>query len=140
MKYGPSLYTTDGDGLRVFIGLRKLAEDLSSATFVWLLFWVEKSFETDAVEIGQTVKPKLESLRVLSKAEQLVQVKRATKDLHPDFKQIFEDTKEEDMLGSLDVTDRVPIPCPTGPVTLIGDAMHVMTPCKLLWPFIISIN
>lgn len=132
MKYGPSLYTTDGDGLRVFIGLRKLAEDLSSATLVWLLFWVEKSDEKGAIADGQTANPRLEALHVATKAEQLAHVKNATKDLHPDFKQIFEDTKEEDMLGSLVVYDRVPVPCPEGPVTLIGDAMHVMTPCRSL--------
>ena len=133
MRYGPSLYTTDGHGLRVFIGLRKLAEDLSSATLVWLLFWVEQSDEKGAIADGQTANlPRLEALHVATKAEQLAHVKHATKDLHPDFKQIFEDTKEEDMLGSLVVYDRVPVPCPEGPVTLIGDAMHVMTPCRSL--------
>jgi len=95
MRYGPSLYTTDGHGLRVFIGLRKLAEDLSSSTLVWLLFWVEKSGEKGAITDGQMAKSRLEALRVATKAEQLAHVKHATKDLHPDFKQIFEDIKRK---------------------------------------------
>ena len=101
------------------------------ATLVWLFFWVEQSDEKSAITDGQTANPRLETLHVATKGEQLAHVKHATRNFYPDFKQIFEDTKEEDMFGSLVDYDRVPVPCPEGLVTLIGDAMHVMTPCHL---------
>lgn len=121
MTYGPSLYTTDGAGLRVFVGLRSFSEDLSTALFVWLLFWVDEELsKQEGLHASLNASPEA----------QLKYAREATKDLHPDFQEIFADTKPEDMLGSLVLQDRIPIPCPDGPVTLLGDAMHVMSPCE----------
>ncbi|KAJ3515685.1 hypothetical protein NLJ89_g1614 [Agrocybe chaxingu] len=63
-------------------------------------------------------------------AQLLAYAKQATADLHGDFREIFEETKVEDMLGSLVLYDREPMLCPAGPITIIGDAMHVMSPFR----------
>ncbi|CAA7261059.1 unnamed protein product [Cyclocybe aegerita] len=130
MKYGPSLYTTDGVGLRVFIGLRTFSPDMSTATLVWLLFWVEKQDKKEPPAKGETEKPTLTTLHMATPAELLAYAKQATADLHADFREIFEETKVEDMLGSLVLYDREPMHCPAGPITIIGDAMHVMSPFR----------
>lgn len=108
-----SMYLCVGNGFKLFVGLKSYSEDLSEGNYYWFLF-----SPADPAQIPDKASPE----------ELLAFVKETLKDIHPDFKEIIESQKPERMLKPLIMFDRVPKICPPGPVTLIGDASHPMTP------------
>lgn len=116
---GLSFYIVDGKHFRLFVGLRSYSDDLSKGNYYWLLFFADDTIHMPGHWTSTA-----------SKEELLFFVNNTTKDIHPDFKEILQYQKVENILKPFIVRDRLPEICPPGPVTLIGDATHPMSPCE----------
>ena len=114
-----SFYIIFGTQYRMFCGLKSVAEDQSTATFYWFLFWNdEKSADIDFWTTKASQKEMYEF--ALEK----------TKEIDPKLSELVRLTKAEGMVSPpIVVRDWVPEEIPMGRVTLLGDAAHPMTFC-----------
>lgn len=117
---GRSMYLCQGNGFCTFVGIKYYHDDSLMVNHYWLVAWVDEAARLPGYWT-----------ETASAEERLAFVKNMVKDIHPDYKEIFDLQKPEKMINSFVFRDRVPEPCPAGPVTLIGDASHPMTACLL---------
>jgi 2-polyprenyl-6-methoxyphenol hydroxylase-like FAD-dependent oxidoreductase len=120
---GNSFYSVSVDSFRLLVGLRDTAPDLSWGEYYWLFFWREPLVAEQGVE---------HPIMNASQEERLQYVKDRLRDagVDPKMWEIVKKQKAEGIYPSFVLRDRVPTMCPDGPVTLLGDAAHAMTPCK----------
>ena len=117
----PSYYIVYGDGARLFIGLKSIAHDKSTAEYYWLCTWDDNAARDPASFWTADA----------SKQELYDFVLQKTKNIDQRFKEIFSLTKPEGILQpGIVLRDLEPGDIPSGHVTLLGDAVHPMTPCK----------
>lgn len=116
---GQSFYVVIANKLRFFVGPRSYYEDLSEAYYYWLFFFPDEAARSPGFWIDSA-----------SSEELLKFVTAKCADFHPDLKEILSYQKVEEMHKPFVMYDCVPEACPPGPITLIGDATHPMTPCK----------
>lgn len=65
-----------------------------------------------------------------SAEENLAWAREKVRELRPDLAAVIQWQTAERMFKPFSVWDREPEACPAGPVTLLGDAMHCMSPCE----------
>lgn len=118
-KLGRAFYIGMRHGVLFFVGLRGYSEDLSEAYYYWFYLFPED-------------KPEDSWINSATQEELLSFTKSQLKVMHPDMREIVDLQKPEGVSHAFVLYDRVPEMCPDGPVTLIGDAAHPMTPCKPL--------
>ncbi|KZP13838.1 FAD/NAD(P)-binding domain-containing protein [Athelia psychrophila] len=116
---GASFYVVIAKKLRFFVGLRTYSDDLTQGHFYWLFFFPDEAAREPGFWIDSA-----------SKAELLEFVTTKCDDFHPELKEILSYQTVEDMHTPFVMSDCVPEACPSGPVTLIGDASHPMTPFR----------
>ncbi|KAF7971905.1 hypothetical protein HWV62_19469 [Athelia sp. TMB] len=116
-KLARSFHVCIAKGFLLFTGLKAYSDDLSEGNFYWLYFFPEQ-------------KPATSWIKTASKEELLAFTKEAIKDIRPEFREIVELQTPERMGQPFVMYDHVPEMCPAGPVTLIGDAIHPMTPLR----------
>lgn len=124
-QLGRSFYGCRGGGFTLFAGLRSLSSDFSEGYYYWLFYWREDNPADSWVHTAP--KDKLFSF-----------VQEKMQDVLPQFREIVELTKPEDIGEPFIMLDRTPEICPAGPVTLIGDATHPMTPCEPILYFYLT--
>lgn len=126
LEIAHSAYTVDTrDGnnhpARIFVGLDVINPDKKSADYYWTVLWPDESV-TDA---GFS--------HALASAEQLLGIARQKLCLAPaELREILELTTPQSIRRKpLVIRDMVLESLPATRVTLLGDAVHPMTPCKL---------
>lgn len=112
-----SFYGCKGSDFILFAGLRSLSDDFSEGYYYWLFYWRDDS-------------PADSWVHTAPKDTLLAFVQDKMQDVLPRFRELVELTKSEDIGEPFLMLDRTPEICPVGPVTLIGDAAHPMTPCE----------
>jgi len=118
-ELGRSFYVVIAKRLRFFVGLNSYSDDGCHGHFYWLFFFPDKA----AQEPGFWIES--------ASAEELLDfVKSKSTDFHPDLREIIGQTEVAEMSKPFVMYDSVPEVCPPGPVTLIGDASHPMTPFR----------
>lgn len=116
-KLGRLFYVCIGHGVHFFVGLRSYSEDLTEGHYYWIHFFPEAN-------------PDHSWVKKATKEELLSFTRDQLKGIHPDLREIIGLQKPEGVSEAFVMYDRVPEVCPAGPVTLIGDATHPMTPRK----------
>ncbi|KZP03710.1 FAD/NAD(P)-binding domain-containing protein [Athelia psychrophila] len=116
-KLGRAFHACIGKDVYLFTGLKSYSSDLSEGYFYWLFFFAE-------------AQPTESWINTASKAELLSFVKGKVQGIYPALREIVDLQKVEEMGEPFVLYDRVPEMCPAGPVTLIGDATHPMTPLR----------
>ena len=116
---GRSFYVVIAKKLRFFVGLRSYSDEGSQGNFHWLFFFPDEAAREPGFWIDSASPEKL-----------LKFVTTKSADFHPDLKEIIGYTKPEEMSKPFVMHDCVPEVYPPGPITLIGDASHPMTPCE----------
>ncbi|KAI8627206.1 FAD/NAD(P)-binding domain-containing protein [Xylariaceae sp. FL1651] len=106
-------------GFVVFVGLNKVNEDLSG-DYYWLITWDDDNID----------KPD-HWLRHASQAAKHDHVLKITESLDPEFREIFQLTPVDGIVTKVTVyRDAEILSLPVGKVTLVGDAVHPMTPFR----------
>jgi 2-polyprenyl-6-methoxyphenol hydroxylase-like FAD-dependent oxidoreductase len=119
-KLGASAYIIRERNYRFFVGVRHVSDDASHAELYWL--WAQ--LNPDAVH------GPLWPVNA-SKQEQYDFVMSCASNLDPKFKEILLLSKPEDIHSpALVLRDMVVEEMPSGRITLLGDAIHPMTPCE----------
>ena len=119
----PSYYILYGYGARFFVGLRNVSEDKSTAQYYWMATW-DDYLSSDPAKFWTSK---------ASKQDLLDFALELTKNFHLRFMEIFSLTRPEDIMTPvIIVRDLEPRAMPSGRVTLLGDAVHPMTFCKLI--------
>jgi 2-polyprenyl-6-methoxyphenol hydroxylase-like FAD-dependent oxidoreductase len=119
-KIATSAYVVREHNYRFFVGVRHVSDDASHAELYWL--WAQ--LNADAAHGA------LWPLSA-SKQEQYDFVMSCARDLDPKFKEILLLSKPEDIhTPALVLRDMVVDDMPSSRVTLLGDAIHPMTPCE----------
>ena len=113
----------------MLIGLVYVAEGKETARYYWIINWLDP-------EAGS---PDFWALKA-PPAERLAFVLKMIEGIDERFASVIKATKVEDMAAPLALKDLVPIETPRGRVSLLGDAAHPMTPCKLRYMHPISSN
>jgi 2-polyprenyl-6-methoxyphenol hydroxylase-like FAD-dependent oxidoreductase len=113
-----SMWMATAKDFRFFLGLKQLAPDLSTAEYYWLVSWADEAASKPGFWM-ETASPE----------EQLAFTKEKVKDIHEDLREILNYQVPERMLKPFVIRDLVPEVPPSGPVTLLGDAAHPMSPC-----------
>ena len=117
-----SFYLAYDGTQRMVAGLIDVSEDQETAKLFWQLSWVDPA----------AIDPSTFWTFTASKSEMLNYVRRRIEHWCPEVKEIIAATDEKDMLQPpLVIKDYPPHPLPEGRVTLLGDAAHGMTFCKL---------
>ncbi|KAF7968135.1 hypothetical protein HWV62_31754 [Athelia sp. TMB] len=116
---GRSFYVVIAKKLRFFVGLRSYSDDGFQGDFYWLFFFPDEAAREPSFWINNASPERL-----------LEFVNTQSADFHPDLKAIIGQTKPEDMSKPFVMHDCVPEVYPPGPITLIGDASHPMTPFR----------
>ena len=122
-KFGRSFYICVGHGVHFFVGLRSYSDDLEEGHYYWLYYFREDNPESSWVKTA-------------TKEELLSFARDKLKDLHPNFRELLDLQTSEGVSQAFIMYDRVPEVCPPGPVTLLGDATHPMTPRTSLPSFV----
>ena len=119
----PSFYILYGHEARVFVGLRSISEDKSTAQYYWMATW-DDCLSSDPAKFWTSK---------ASKQDLLDFALELTKNFHSRFMEIFSLTRSEDvMTPGIIVRDLEPKALPSGRVTLLGDAIHPMTFCRFI--------
>lgn len=125
LEIAHSAYTVDTrDGnnhpARLFVGLDVINPDNKSADYYWTVLWPDEG----ATDAGFS--------NALASAEQLLETARQKMRLAPaELREILELSGPQSVRRTpLIIRDMVLESLPTGRVTLLGDAVHPMTPCK----------
>lgn len=125
LEIAHSAYTVDTrDGnnhpVRLFVGLDVINPDNKSADYYWTVLWPDEG----ATEAGFS--------NASASAEQLLETARQKMCLAPaELREILELSGPQSIRRTpLIIRDMVLESLPAGRVTLLGDAVHPMTPCK----------
>lgn len=120
LALGRSFFLAHSPNHRLFVGFRHFSEDRESASFYWRLSWYDKEAQKEPY---WTVK---------ASGEELIKYAReSTKNFDPKLTEALRATPPSGVvLPSLVFWDMLPVPLPTGTVTLLGDSIHPMSPCK----------
>lgn len=117
----PSLVLGVSEDLRMLISMKDVADDTKTADYVWMLTWHDDKATNEDYWV-----------RDLTQEEMHEKAIEFTKDCYPGFTDMIKMTPASGMLKPLLVIkDMMPQEIPLGRVTLVGDAAHPMTPCKL---------
>lgn len=126
LEIAHSAYTVDtkdsnNHPARLFVGLDVINPDMKSADYYWTVLWPDEGV-TDA-----------SFSKAPASAEQLLETARQKMCLAPaELREILELTSPESIRRTpLIIRDMVLESLPARRVTLLGDAVHPMTPCKL---------
>jgi 2-polyprenyl-6-methoxyphenol hydroxylase-like FAD-dependent oxidoreductase len=120
---GNSFFIVSGEAFRLIVALRESAPDCSSGEYYWLFYWQDSGIAQHGVDCWPMNGSQNEKL-------QFVKDRLREGKIHPSFAEVIEQQAPEGIHPSFVLRDRVPTICPEGPVTLIGDAAHAMTPSK----------
>lgn len=123
LKIATSLYIVDDELSRFFVGLRDIAPNKESATYYWICGCPDPSFSTD---------PEHHWTRHADKEVLLKHAIERVKAYPPFLRAIVEQTKSEGIVvPAIVLADFVPPKAlPGGRITLLGDAVHAMSPFK----------
>ncbi|KAI1759682.1 putative monooxygenase [Hypoxylon sp. FL1150] len=123
LALGHSCYVKSGppsSGYFLFCGLREVSTDGKSGSYYWYV--VNEDFDVENEDHW---------LRSASQAEKLEHAIKITSSLEPKFTEIIRSTPASGMRNhSLIVRDAIIHDLPVSRVTLLGDAMHPMTPFR----------
>lgn len=120
LKLARSFYLAHSPNHRLFVGVRSIAADRKSASFYWRLSWYDAAARQQPY---WTINA--EPQRLLEYA------KTSTQSFHPDLTEALRASSASGIVSpSLVFWDMLPVPLPRGPVTLLGDSIHPMSPCK----------
>lgn len=118
-----AFYMVQAVNYRIFVGTKGITDDKSSAYFYWFVSWVDPA-------AGE---PDFWTMNA-SQEELLEYARRKTAGIHPRFLELINLTNAEGVLHPpIKLRDWVPDDIPRGRVTLLGDAVHPMTFCGLLY-------
>lgn len=128
LEIAHSAYTVDTkDGnnhpARLFVGLDVINPDKKSADYYWTVLWPDEGVTDSGFS------------NALASAEQLLETARQKICLAPpELREIVELSGPQSVRRTpLIIRDMILESLPAGRVTLLGDAAHPMTPCKLSW-------
>lgn len=116
-----SSYAAIGLGYHLFVGLSKVADDGQSARFYWWLLWEDQELASNDEKPHWTAEA--------SAKERYDFVIEHAEPLAPELRAILKWTKIEDIRPTLVFRDLILDSLPEGPIVLLGDAAHPMTPC-----------
>ncbi|KZP09105.1 FAD/NAD(P)-binding domain-containing protein [Athelia psychrophila] len=119
ISLGRSFYVLMAKKFRFFVGVRSYSEDASQGNYYWLFFFPDEAARLPGFWIDSA-----------SPAELLEFVITKCDEFHPELKEILSYQKVEDMQKPFVMSDGVPELYAPGPITLIGDASHPMTPFR----------
>lgn len=125
MKIGTSAYVYMAtQQKRLFCGLNSVDPDGEHANYYWMYVWLDDTVIKNGERNHWTMHA--------SKEESYEFALRGSEEFEPRFREIIQLTKPEGMMTPpVIIRDMEPVPLPNRRITLIGDAAHPMTPCKL---------
>ncbi|KAK5047652.1 hypothetical protein LTR84_006317 [Exophiala bonariae] len=120
LELGRSFFLAHSPNHRLFVGFRHFSKDEETASFYWRLSWYDKETQNEPYWTA-TASP-----------EELMEYAREkTKDFFPLLTETLRATPPSGVVvPSLTFWDMLPIPLPTGRVTLLGDGIHPMSPFR----------
>ena len=119
LDLGPSWYLANTGPERLFVGVKNV-DATRTGTYLWNLTWPEAGAERDDFWAWHA-----------SPAERHAFVQEKVKAIAAPLRAIVEATKPKDMIDPpIRLRDMVPFELPRGRATLLGDAIHPMTPCE----------
>ena len=117
---GPSYLVVTSSSVRLFVGLKNVADDQQSADSYWLINWRDPAGAEDSFWTKHASKQEMYDFAV-----------KRSKEIHPSLTEVIGLTPAEGIMRPpLTFRDMVPEDLPTGRVTLVGDAAHPMTPFR----------
>ncbi len=121
MARGRSFYAALGAcSSRLFIALKDVSADAEQAEYYWIISWKDPAAAHEPYWTQHA-----------SKEELYAAALEHTRVYRPEFRETVELTDAAGMVKPPIVfRDMVPEELPRGRVTLVGDAVHPMTPCK----------
>lgn len=120
MGLGVSWFSAFADDLRVTILLSSVSPQLGKADYYWVFGWHDEAARQENYWTSTATKEELHQ-HILANLGKL----------HPSIAEVFHATPVEGiLLSGYRLRDMLPPVLPDGPVTLIGDAVRSMTPCK----------
>ena len=123
LKLAHSAYACHGNGFRFFAGVKSIATNRESARYYWMLSWDDPTVLDHSNHWTLTA----------TQAEGLEFALEKIEGMNECFTELVTLTKAEDMVNPpVAVRDMIPEDLPLGRVSLLGDAVHPMTFCKLL--------
>ena len=124
LSYSKSLLSRDKLANFSTVGLNSVDEDGQHAKYYWMFSWMDETAVEKAGKDYWTMHT--------SKEESLEYAIRETEEWDPKFREIIQLTKPEGMMvPPLVIRDMEPLPLQNKRITLLGDAAHPMTPCRL---------
>jgi 2-polyprenyl-6-methoxyphenol hydroxylase-like FAD-dependent oxidoreductase len=136
LRLGTSGYlvrTQTGERLDMFVGVNEILPDGKSGRVFWIASWPDETITAESTH-PKTRPEKRHWTMTSSHAERLAVIREKVKKLFaPVFQQVVLKTEEEGVrpwplvYHTLEVQ---PPEIPRGRVTMLGDAMHCMTPCR----------
>jgi 2-polyprenyl-6-methoxyphenol hydroxylase-like FAD-dependent oxidoreductase len=119
---GHSFYSVSEKDCNLFVGLRDIALGGASSHY-WLFQWRDEVAMAQGNEYWTMKAGKEERLEFVKKM-------LTERNVHTRLRKIIDLQPVDGILDSIIYRARIPTPCPEGPVTLIGDSMHVMPPFR----------
>jgi 2-polyprenyl-6-methoxyphenol hydroxylase-like FAD-dependent oxidoreductase len=117
-EMGGCMRMVHAEGFRLWVGLKNVYPD-GSCDFYWLLPWLDEEARNPDFWVHK-----------VSPEQQLKFAREKCDELHPALVDILKYQEPQHMFKPLYIRDMVPKISPHGPVTLLGDAAHPMSPCK----------
>lgn len=120
MQLATSFFPVLADGRRIVIALKEMAADLSSAQYYWLFNWDDENAVNEDYWTRTATKQELHCF-VMDNLDGLPR----------SITEIIQATAVEGMVHPpLQLKQMVPPQIPQGRITLLGDAVHPMTPLR----------